>query len=52
MVHDGKNLKRDAAIDETLKRVYEETLQEGVPDRFRELLDALKQQDQERGSCK
>lgn len=29
-------------IDENLKRVYQETLTEKVPDRFRDLLDRLK----------
>ncbi|WP_308342292.1 NepR family anti-sigma factor [Roseobacter insulae] len=39
-------------IDENLKRVYEEALDEGVPDRFKELLNALKQQEQSKGSQK
>ncbi len=52
MEQTGKNLKRDDAIDATLRRVYEETLQEGIPDRFHELLEALKQQDQQKGSDK
>lgn len=29
-------------IDENLRRVYEQTLNEDVPDRFRELLDQLR----------
>lgn len=52
MAQTDKNLKRDGVIDDTLKRVYEETLQEGVPDRFRDLLAALKEQDAQKGSCK
>ena len=30
-------------IDENLKRVYQEALQEKIPDRFQELLDQLRQ---------
>lgn len=52
MAQTGKNRKGDKVIDENLKRVYEEAMQEGVPDRFRELLDALKQQDEQKGSVK
>ena len=34
------------AIDQNLRRVYQETLEEKVPDRFRELLEQLsKRQD-------
>lgn len=32
-------------IDENLKRVYNEMLQEDVPDRFEELLKQLREQD-------
>lgn len=32
-------------IDQNLKRVYEETLKEEVPDRFKELLDRLRQKE-------
>ena len=39
--------KQDRIIDENLKRVFDETVEQGVPDRFRDLLDALKKQDQE-----
>jgi hypothetical protein len=49
MAQAGENHKRESVIDENLRRVYEETMQEGIPDRFRELLDALKQQDEEKG---
>ncbi|WP_343067859.1 NepR family anti-sigma factor [Sulfitobacter aestuariivivens] len=34
-------------IDENLKRVFDEALEEGVPDRFKDLLDQLKKQDEE-----
>lgn len=33
------------AIDANLKRVYEDALQEEVPDRFQSLLEQLKAQD-------
>ena len=36
---------RERFIDESLKRVYQEALDEGVPDRFKDLLSQLKQQD-------
>ena len=39
--------QQDKIIDENLKRVYDATVEEGVPDRFRDLLDALKKQDGE-----
>ncbi|MFN3972862.1 MAG: NepR family anti-sigma factor [Gemmobacter sp.] len=32
----------EQAIDENLKRAYQEALQQEVPDRFKELLAALK----------
>jgi hypothetical protein len=32
-------------IDENLRRVYQEALDEAVPDRFKELLAKLKEQD-------
>ncbi len=40
---------RVALIDENLKRVYDEALEEGVPDRFKALLDQLRQQDVKQG---
>lgn len=33
-------------IDENLKRVYQETLEENIPDRFRDLLAQLRRQDE------
>lgn len=48
----GKKDDRERVIDENLKRVFEETLEEGVPDRFKDLLDQLKQQDADLGSGK
>ncbi|MEM9577905.1 MAG: NepR family anti-sigma factor [Pseudomonadota bacterium] len=50
MAQSGAQRKREKIIDENLRRVYDEALEEGVPDRFRVLLDALKQQDQAKGS--
>ncbi|HBD91730.1 MAG: transcriptional regulator [Rhodobacteraceae bacterium GWE1_64_9] len=34
-------------IDENLKRVYDEALQEDIPDRFKQLLAQLKQKEHE-----
>jgi hypothetical protein len=42
-----KNQER--IIDENLKRVFDQTLNEGIPDRFKNLLSQLKEQDTERG---
>lgn len=36
------------AIDENLRRVYEETLDEKVPDRFRALLEQLRQRQEKK----
>ncbi|EKE44541.1 two-component response regulator [Oceaniovalibus guishaninsula JLT2003] len=36
-------------IDENLRRVYEQSQSDEVPDRFKELLDRLKAQDQKAG---
>jgi hypothetical protein len=51
-VNSGKDKNHKRIIDENLKRVFEQTLDEGIPDRFKDLLDQLKQQDIERGSKK
>lgn len=48
----GKKEKRDAVIDENLRAVFNETLDEGIPDRFKDLLEQLKKQDQDQGSPK
>ena len=37
-------------IDENLRRVFEQTLDEGIPDRFKNLLEQLRQQDDERSA--
>lgn len=36
------------AIDENLRRVYEETLDEKVPDRFRSLIEQLRQRQEKK----
>mgnify|MGYP000480574903 CR=1 FL=1 len=52
MAQSGARRKRENVIDESLKRVYEEAIEEGVPDRFRLLLEELKKQEQDRSSSK
>lgn len=36
---------QDRAIEENLKRVFDDVLEEGIPDRFKDLLSQLKDQD-------
>lgn len=48
MKPDNKN-EQERIIDENLRRVYNETLEEGIPDRFKELLNQLKNQEAEQG---
>lgn len=50
MANQEKNTARERVIDENLRRVYEEAMDEGVPDRFKSLLEQLKQQDVEQGA--
>ncbi|MEL6595478.1 MAG: NepR family anti-sigma factor [Pseudomonadota bacterium] len=45
MAQDNKRPRGKDTIDANLKRVYDETLQEDVPDRFKDLLAQLKAQD-------
>jgi hypothetical protein len=52
MAQSGAQRKRENIIDENLKRVYDEALEEGVPERFRVLLEALRQQDETKGPAK
>lgn len=52
MGQSGAQQKRERIIDENLKRVYDEAIEEGVPDRFRLLLEALKQEEQSKASSK
>ncbi len=46
------NNDREKAIDENLKKVFDQTLDEGIPDRFKDLLAQLRQQDTEQGQTK
>jgi len=46
----GQNDERERFIDENLRRVYEETVEEGIPDKFKDLLNKLKEQDKNSGS--
>nr|WP_299877739.1 NepR family anti-sigma factor [uncultured Sulfitobacter sp.] len=48
----ANKINQDRVIEENLKRVFDETLEEGIPDRFKSLLSQLKQQDAEQGSSK
>ena len=52
MTEAGNDKSRDSVIDQSLRRVYEEALDEGIPDRFKDLLDKLKQQENEESSEK
>ena len=45
MSEDTPNTKLRTQINENLKRVYEDALKEDVPDRFKLLLDQLKQKE-------
>lgn len=40
----------EQSIDENLKRVFDQTLDEGIPDRFKDLLEQLKKQENSDGS--
>ncbi|WP_254655272.1 NepR family anti-sigma factor [Roseobacter sp. GAI101] len=52
IMHSGQNKERERFIDENLRRVYEETVDEGIPDKFAELLNKLKEQEKENGASK
>lgn len=45
MSDDSKKTRIKAQIDENLRRVYEEALNEEVPDRFKVLLEQLRQKE-------
>ncbi len=45
MAEEPKKSRVTEQIDENLKRVYENLLKEQVPDKFRQLLDKLKEKD-------
>ena len=52
MAHDSENEHVLRQIDENLKRVYQQKLEEDLPDRFKLLLDQLKKQDSGGGAAK
>lgn len=45
MSRQDPNKGHEEVIDENLRRVFQESLDEGIPDRFMSLLEQLKQQD-------
>ena len=47
MVQDDRKTRLDQQIDENLRRVYREHLNEEVPERFRDLLKQLKEREEE-----
>lgn len=49
MAHENNKSRLEEQIDENLRRVYQQKLEEDVPDRFKELLDQLKEQDSHHG---
>jgi hypothetical protein len=44
MVQDDRKKRLDQQIDENLRKVYQQTLEEDVPERFRDLLRKLREQ--------
>ena len=47
MTGDEKRSKKPSSrIDENLQRVYRQTVEEEVPDRFQELIEQLRKQDE------
>ncbi len=50
MVQTRRNSKEAEVIDENLKRVYQDMLDEQVPDRFLDLIAQLRAQDEGGGS--
>lgn len=50
MTSQGQNKAHESVIDENLRRVYDEALDEGIPDRFKSLLDQLKEQERDQGN--
>ena len=45
MKQSNETAKLQAQIDENLKKVYQEALEEKIPDRFKDLLDQLRQKE-------
>lgn len=46
MTKERRNTKLDQQIDENLRRAYSEAANEPIPDRFTQLLEQLRQQEQ------
>lgn len=49
MDHNGSKTPLEEQIEENLRKVYQKTLDEQVPDRFMDLLAKLRQQDEKNG---
>jgi len=49
---DDKRHRFEAMIDDNLKRLYSDLVQEELPDRFKDLLSQLKDQDSRESSKK
>ncbi|KPQ22211.1 MAG: hypothetical protein HLUCCA24_00420 [Rhodobacteraceae bacterium HLUCCA24] len=45
---DGEATRSDSLIDTNLRRVYEDLVEDDVPDRFKTLLEQLRQQEQQK----
>lgn len=45
MKQNSETAKLQAQIDENLKKVYQEALEEKIPDRFKDLLEQLRQKE-------
>ncbi|MGR3455790.1 NepR family anti-sigma factor [Pseudooceanicola sp.] len=50
MAHDSENDNVRRQIDENLRRVYQEKVEEELPDRFKLLLEQLKQKEKNGGA--
>lgn len=50
MTSQQQNKTHEGVIDENLRRVYNEALEEGIPDRFKSLLEQLKEQERDEGA--
>lgn len=48
----GSKARFEALVDDNLKRIYSDLVQEELPDRFKNLLDQLREQDAAAGSKK
>lgn len=50
MAHDSENDNVRRQIDENLRRVYQEKVEEELPDRFKQLLEQLKAKEKTGGA--